>query len=305
MDYTLTNQVQWLPNGGWDPRIHIAANGDLVNVFCVVTERFVILVDTLLNPITAGALVDYSLPFLFNRQLLVVNTHADWDHAWGNQLFVGSTARYPAPIIAHVEALARFADPENAESLHKAKDEHPNIFGDVTLTPPTLTFRQELQIDGGDLTLHLMPTPGHTPDHISIFIPEISTLLAGDAAEIPYPSADSAQELPTLRASLRKLAELQPQHALYCHAPPKVGPQLLLDNIAYFDALEAACRAALQRGLDTNAIPDVELPAALECAYADVAPTTGVWEDVSLHSRTERHGEQLREMLEWLEQGES
>jgi glyoxylase-like metal-dependent hydrolase (beta-lactamase superfamily II) len=297
-----TNEVKWLQNQGWDSRIHIAANGDLVNVFVLITERYVIIVDTLLNPTTASVLAEFAQPHLPGRQLLVINSHSDWDHAWGNQLFAGPNAPYPAPIIAHFVSTAQFELPETSALLEQVKTEEPDIFGDVLLTKPTLTFSHDLLIDGGDLTLHLFPTPGHTPDHIAIYIPEISTLLAGDAAEFPFPFAADADTLPALRASLRALAEIHAERVLYCHAPPTTGPQLIHDNIAYFDALEVACRAALARGLDPAQISNAELAAALDCDFASVVPTTGAWADVSPDFHTEGHIEQLRLMLTWLEQ---
>src|SRR5205823_12393794 len=65
-----------------------------------------------------------------------------------------------------------------------------------------ILFDDQLIIDGGDLTLRLFATPGHQPDHIAILIPEINLLLAGDAAESPFPFAESAAAMPQLRASL-------------------------------------------------------------------------------------------------------
>jgi glyoxylase-like metal-dependent hydrolase (beta-lactamase superfamily II) len=303
MNYTLTNQIEWLPNRGWDERIHIAANGDLVNVFMLVTDYTVVLVDTLLNETTAAALLDHARPYCAMRQLLVINSHSDWDHAWGNQLFAGPTARYPAPIIAHRNAATEYNRPQNVAYLHRMQAERPDIFAGVTLTPPTITFSHDLWIDGGDLNLHLFPTPGHSPDHIAIFIPEISTLLASDAAEIPFPLVYRAADVPILRASLRAMADLAPQNAFYCHAPPETGAQLLRDNIAYYDALEAACRAALAHGIETSdiqAVPHGELPTLLKCEFADVTPTTGAWAEVSPDAATEQHGLQLRLMLAWL-----
>lgn len=301
MEERYTNQIEWLANQGWDSRIHIAANGDLVNVFVLVTERYVILVDTLINPITAGALVEHAQPFLSGRQLLVINSHADWDHAWGNQLFSGANPRYPAPIIAHDKGVIQHKNPENIAFLQRMQAEQPNIFRDVIITKPTITFPGDLWIDGGDLTLHLFPTPGHTPDHVAIFIPEISTLLAGDAAEIPFPILHGAEDLPTLRASLAKMAALHPRQAFYCHAPAITGPQLLLDNIAYYNALEKAGRLALADGFDTTHLQNTDLPGALECPFEMVAPTSGPWASVTAYARTERHGQQLRLMLTWLE----
>src|SRR5262245_20868780 len=92
--------VRLIPNAGWDPRILVARCGTLVDVFVVVAERYVVLVDTLINPGTAAELLRIAEPHLDGRRLLVVNTHAHWDHAWGNQLFCGLGARHPAPIVA-------------------------------------------------------------------------------------------------------------------------------------------------------------------------------------------------------------
>lgn len=297
-----TDQVEWLRNQGWDSRIHIAANGNLVNVFVLLTQRYVILVDTLFNSTTAHALLDYAQPYLPSRQFLVINTHADWDHAWGNQLFAGPNALYPAPIIAHVACAAQFDLPETHDDLLQFQTEQPSLFGNVILTKPTLTFTHDLFIDGGDLTLHLFPTPGHTPDHIAIYIPEINTLLAGDAAEIPFPFAHSAMTLPILRASLQALANLHAERALYCHAPATIGPRLIHDNIAYFDALEAACRAALMRGLDLDQIADAELAKATGCEVEAVTPDDGAWAEVDPAHRQEGHAQQLRMMSAWLRQ---
>ena len=75
------------------------------------------------------------------------------------------------------------------------QEREPGRFDGLRLTAPTITFDERLQIDGGDLTLQLFATPGHQPDHCSIFIPEIGMLLAGDAAELPFPFAESAAAL--------------------------------------------------------------------------------------------------------------
>ena len=240
-----TNEVELIDNRGWDRRILSCRNGQLVNTFIVVTTRYVVLIDTMINAVTAAKLLDYARPYLTGqRRLLVVNTHADYDHAWGNQLFAGEQAQHPAPIIAHRLTVGRFDDLDSAISLAQSRTREPHIFGEVILTKPTILCDDQLCIAGGDLTLHLFATPGHTPDHIAVYMPEIRALLAADAAELPFPFAHNAAALPLMRASLAGLAALRPVTALYCHAPITVGPQLLHDNITYFDAIEAYCRAA-------------------------------------------------------------
>src|SRR4051794_6073995 len=244
----MTDTVALVPNQGWDARILVCRCGPLVDTFIVVSERYVVLIDTLINQRTAEALLEIAREHLIGRQLLVVNTHADWDHAWGNHVFAGSSPMPPAPIIASRRCAERLRSEASQRKLAEMRASEPGRFDDVRLTPPSVLFEQRLVIDGGDLTLELFATPGHQPDHISVFIPDIRTLLPGDAAELPFPFVESAAALPAMRDSLTRMAALDAQTALYCHAPVTSGPGLLQQNMAYFDTIEQRCRAALARG---------------------------------------------------------
>ena len=296
-----TNELQLIENQGWDERILVCRNGRLVDTFIVVTERFVVLVDTVINPQTAVQLLDYARPHLENgRQLLVINTHADYDHCWGNQLFAGETAVHSAPIIGSHLSPAKFQQEEAIAYLAKMQELEPGVFNEVVFTPPTLLIHDKFVIDGGDLTLELLPTPGHTDDHYSLFIPEIGTLLAADAAELPYPMARTPDGLPAMRDSLAKLAALPAETVLYCHAPVTAGRQLLLDNIAYFNAIEAACRAAIKRGLAPDLSEDVDVLALVDCAWETAVPQTEPWQNVHDYYKTSGHAEQIRAMLHCL-----
>jgi glyoxylase-like metal-dependent hydrolase (beta-lactamase superfamily II) len=291
--------VELLPNGGWDERILVCRCGPLVNCFIVVTARYLVFVDTLINGATAAALLAIAEPWRVGRQLLAVNTHADWDHAWGNHMFVGPQAPTQAPIIATRRCAERLRSPEAAERLAAMRAAEPGRFDDVQLTPPTLRFEERLAIDGGDLTLELFATPGHQPDHISIFIPELRALLAGDAAELPFPFVESAAAMPELRASIARMAALEPQTALYCHAPVGAGPELLRQNGAYFDLVEGRCRKALARGVPARPPADADLEALVEFPFAEAVPAGY---DAAALADSYRGGHQatLRAMLEYL-----
>ena len=265
------DRVELVPNGGWDARVLVCRCAPLVDAFIVVTARYVVLVDTLLNPETARAMLDLARPHLTAGRLpLVVNTHADWDHCWGNQLFAGPDAELLAPIVGSRRCAARLRSPEAAATLATMQGDEPGRFDAVRLVPPTLVFDDRLTIDGGDLTLDLLATPGHTDDHLSLFIPAIGLLLAGDAAETPFPFAPDAAGLPALRASLARLDALGATSALYCHAPVTSGPALVRANSAYFDALEAQCRAALARGIPAQPADDADVEALVGFPFAAV-----------------------------------
>lgn len=289
-----------LPNTGWDQRIQIVRYGSLVDVCIVVTERAVILLDTLDSPEAALALLDLARPHLAGRQLLAVNTHSHYDHAWGNQIFVGPDAALAAPVIATRRCAEMLRGPEAAAELARMAAAEPEDFGAVRLTAPTISFAGELTIDGGDLTLHLLATPGHAPDHVAVWIPEIALLWAGDAAEAPFPLVDTAATLPVLRDSLRRMAALEPRSAFYCHAPLDAGPELLRRNLAYFDLLEARCRAALAVGAPDAPTTDADLETLVGFSFAEAC--SGVVATQPEFYQPQHHNA-IRVMLEWLSTG--
>lgn len=297
---THTNEVTLLPNEGWDERILVCRNAPLVDAFIVVSERYLVLVDTMINPATAEKLVQIGREQGENNPLLVINTHADYDHCWGNQIFAGPNAAYPAPIIGSRLSAARFATSEAEDFSEQMREEEPAIFADVILVPPTILFDEKLTIDGGDLTLKLFMAPGHTPDHAALYIPEIDTLLAGDAAELPYPMARTVDGLPAMRHSLADLAALEAETVLYCHAPVEMGPSLLQHNIVYFDKVETACRAALERGITAAPPEDADVIALVDLPYRKAAPDTARWQTIHEYYQTEGHAAQIRMMLTWL-----
>jgi glyoxylase-like metal-dependent hydrolase (beta-lactamase superfamily II) len=249
---------------------------------------------------TAADLLRIAEPHLEGRQLLVINTHAHWDHAWGNQLFAGPGAICPAPIIATRRCAELLRSPGSQQKLAEKRASEPSRFGDVELVAPTLLFEERLAIDGGDLTLELFATPGHASDHIAIYIPQIRTLLPGDAAELPFPFVESAATFPALRESLWRMAALDPVAALYCHAPETSGPALLRRNIAYFDELERRCHHALARGVPARPAEDADVEALVGFSFAEAVPAGHSEQELAGFYRP-GHQAAIRAMLEYLE----
>jgi glyoxylase-like metal-dependent hydrolase (beta-lactamase superfamily II) len=286
-----------VPNGGWDARVRQFRAGEEVDTTVVITRRYVVLVDTMTTPGMAATIADIIRPELAGRRLLVVNTHADWDHAWGNALFVDPDSPYHAPIIGHALTAARLREPETLAYLQERQAKEPRLAA-VTLTPPTLTFTDRLEIDGGDLTLEMIPTPGHTPDHVAVWLPEIRLLLAGDAAEYPFPHIDNAADLPVLRASLHELAALDPATVIPCHGGVTT-PDLIARNLAYFD--EVARRA--QVTLDATGMPsgpEQDMPERIGFAYADALAFTSADPAATPDFYRRFHQSAVRVTLEYL-----
>jgi glyoxylase-like metal-dependent hydrolase (beta-lactamase superfamily II) len=282
-----------------DPRIRIFRAGQEVDCFALITQRYIILVDTMATPELALAMVQTMQPLLNNRQLLVINTHADYDHCWGNSVFTSPGGLFPAPIIGHERMLQRLRSQQTATYLGEQQQANQR-FASVRLVEPTITFTNSMRIDGGDLTLELLPTPGHTEDHISIWLPQLRVLLAGDAAEYPIPYVEDAASLPTLRASLARLIDLNAGQVLPCHGGT-ISPDILAQNLAYFSTLEQQIHHIITTGqVPAHWREDENLPTLLDLPYEQVVPAREDFSAEMLAFYRQCHLKAVRAMLELL-----
>jgi glyoxylase-like metal-dependent hydrolase (beta-lactamase superfamily II) len=295
-------EVVEVPSRGWDARVRVFFSRDEVETFVLTTERYLIVVDSGTTPAVSAAIMELVKDDLTRRRLLVVNTHADYDHAWGNGAFADD-GPYPAPIIATRLARERLLGQESRDRLERMRQQDETL-NEVQLVAPTLTFEGDIQIDGGDLTVQLLATPGHTPDHVSIWIPELRLVLAGDAAEFPFPWIDTPADMPLLRESLRRLVALGPVMVLPCHGETTT-PDLLTNNLAYFDELE-------RRILNAPELPELpedwatsdELPNLIGFPYEDALALVGAAPDSVSDTYRRFHLLATRSMVNWLLMGE-
>ena len=217
-----------------------------------MTQRYLIIFDTGNAPEQMQDIMQAVESDLKGRQLLVINSHQHFDHAWGNVLF---TKDYPAPIIGHQTSLETALNTEAKQRLIEEQAQH-SFLSNVKLVAPTLTFSERITLDGGDLTLELFPTPGHSSDHISVWIPEIQTILAADTAEHPIPYAAPDGSIRQLEQDLEYLKSFNPKIVLPCHGGT-TEPTLTNQNLRYFKTLHEKIKAALplDSSLEANHAP--------------------------------------------------
>jgi glyoxylase-like metal-dependent hydrolase (beta-lactamase superfamily II) len=152
----------------------------------------------------------------------IVLTHQDIDHVGAlNSLVQASGARVLAhdletPFIDGSE-VPRFATPE-------VLARQPQLRQAVERFQPTpvdeaLRDGARLDVAGG---VRVISTPGHTVGHVCLYLERSRTLVAGDAltaaeGRLLGPNPNATQDLPTAGASVRKLAELDPQTIVCYH----------------------------------------------------------------------------------------
>ena len=263
-----------------------------VDAYVIVTDRYLIVLDTLLCPEDMATLMQMVQSEQAGRQLLVVNSHADWDHAWGNSYFTGE---HFAPIISHEHGVTRLRSDEARTELADFQKRYP-LFQQVVLTPATLTFTQHFTIHGGDLTIHLLSAPGHHSDHIAAWLPELRLLLAFDAVESPLPIIEQAQATPAMFATLRHFLNLHPQHVLCSHGKT-TGIETVRRNLAYLEEIERRGRLLLQTHTPTPT--ELEHAATLiHYPFDEVLADNKEPVDRTFYSWA--HASNVRYILQWL-----
>jgi glyoxylase-like metal-dependent hydrolase (beta-lactamase superfamily II) len=248
---------------GVDNRVRRFRLGDEVDSFVVRTERLLVVVDTLSTPADAALLRAAIAADATGRSLVVVDTHADYDHAWGNSVFAD------VPIIGHVRCGERLRGHEAAADIARWSAQMPGRFDDVVATPPSVLLGDGgLVLDGGDVTIELLHTPGHSDDHVSLHLRELGILLAGDAAEVPFPHVDSAHGLVRARASLERLASLGATCVLPCHGGT-TDPIILERNLAWLDAVVADPELPYDEALERFGDGRADVPEMYRAFHAD------------------------------------
>lgn len=145
-------------------------------------------------------------------------------------------------------------------------------------------------IDTGEYTLELVHTPGHTPDHVAVVIPERSVLLANEAIGRYFPKADvfhppitiPAFDVEATRASIDRLADGDWDRVALSHFGVRDDPTQLFataeerldrftDRIpALYDACDEDLDATIERVRSELIGLDEEYPADVAASQAEV-----------------------------------
>ena len=263
-----------------------------VDAYVIITERYVVVLDTMLCPADVAAMMSFVADELAGRTVLCVDSHADWDHAWGNAYFTGEQS---APIIAHDYCRIRLQSQEAADELTEFQQSYA-LFREVRLVPPTITFAKSMAIHGGDLTIELKSAPGHHPDQIVAWVPALRLLLAFDAVENPLPLMDDQRCVPDMFTTLEQLVALQAERVLCSHGK-STSPQLVADNLHYVREIERRSRLLLQKRRPTH--EELENASAL-INYPFDEVYAGNNEGINRTFYAQGHEDNIRSVLQWL-----
>jgi glyoxylase-like metal-dependent hydrolase (beta-lactamase superfamily II) len=208
----------------------VRVDGYAVRGACIQTGTTALIWDTLSHPRNMEAY----LPLLSGRRLIIVYSHADYDHIWGT----GGLPYERAEIIAEESALARFAT-DVPGMLEQRRKQEPEVWREVVLVPPKKSFSKITVLDLGNVRLTLHSVPGHTADTIVGYLKEAGLLLAGDAVECPLVEVTRPEHVPEWLALLRTFQAMPGLRRVIPAHGPMGGPEILAETVQYLESLQA------------------------------------------------------------------
>jgi glyoxylase-like metal-dependent hydrolase (beta-lactamase superfamily II) len=197
----------------------------------------------------------------------IVNTHSHEDHIGANAQI---QAAHRCPILAHPNALPILQNPK----LQPLQPYRRLFWG---WPRPSSGEPIGEWIETEHFRFQVIPTPGHSPDHVCLFEAERGWLFSGDAYIGGEDRALRAgYDIHGIIASLKKLAEL-PVRIIFSGSGTvrENGTQPLQDKIAYLEDLGDRIRALRDEGLSLRRIQRQLFGRALPITYLTLGHFSG------------------------------
>lgn len=224
----------------------LVALGGVCNRGIIYGHQGVLVIDSGMSVAEATPLRAAALEYCKQGSLSLFNTHPHGDHVYGNQLFTDY------PIFAHEGVRDNLvASGEQTLANWKQNPQMAQFLSDVTITPPTLTFEDEMTVHLGDIEIELIYVGiAHSPSDSVAWLPQSRTLFTGDLlfnTIVPAmpPGSNSANWI----HALEYLEQLEPEHVIPGHGPVQT-PAELADLRNWFITLRSQVGEAITSGRD-------------------------------------------------------
>lgn len=214
----------------------------------VIGERATLAIDAGSHPDEGQAMAD-DIRAQGRQADRLAYTHGHGDHVLGSAAFRGGEtyAHVLTPWVMQ-RTLSRVAE---RTGIPKAQLE-------AQVSWPTTTFTGELSLDLGGKHVRLFPTPGHSPDSISVYVKEGRVLFGGDTVFSEFVPAVSDGHALTLESTLWVLLDLEIEVLVPGHGPVVYGAAESRAWLEWLADYLVRVRALVIDGLDQG-----EPPAAL------------------------------------------
>ena len=228
-----------------------------INICAIAGGDELVVVDSRSSPGEASELLEDLGALAPAKVAALVNTHAHFDHTFGNQVFAAVDLG-GVPIYGHhrvPDHLAEYETPRLAAWRRGTGDEPPRDWDDVVITPPTVLIVERTTLHVGTRPIELIPLgPGHTDTDLVVHVPDARTWIVGDVVEASGPpmfgSGCYPLQLPLALEGL--LEEIEPGDTIIPGHGPIVDRRFVEHQLVEVTRLAARIRAAYSAGLTAD-----------------------------------------------------
>ncbi|MFK7918492.1 MAG: MBL fold metallo-hydrolase [Ilumatobacter sp.] len=239
------------------------------NAGLIVGESESALVDTLFDLRLTQQMLDDMTPHTSHRPIAnVVNTHANGDHCYGNQLVASPGVDFIASASATAEMdevppalLATLVEAAGDDTLGRYVSHAFGAFdfNDIEMPEITIGFHDHHELDAGGRRVELLEVgPAHTSGDVLAWLPEERVLFAGDILFIEGTPIMWAGPVSGWVAALDTIIDFDPVAIVPGH-----GPLTDLDGVralrGYFELVDRLTTERHAGGMSlTDAIRDID-----------------------------------------------
>lgn len=230
------------------------------NAGLVTSYGQTLLIDTLMSvPLTKAMMADFAHVPGGDKVDLLVNTHANPDHFFGNGVIegaeiVGTNAMAEEMSHFNPQALGNLAANygnmgEAGEFLFETMGRHFDFSGVDELSLPTRTFDEKLTLTVGDKTVELVDLgPAHTLSDTIAWVPDDKVVFTGDLLFNEGHPVLWAGPMTRWIAACRYIEDLQPDIVVPGHGP--ICDVAGVRNLrGYFEHLTEQARGRFEAGM--------------------------------------------------------
>lgn len=225
---------------------------EVANIGFVVGERCVAVIDTG-GSYEEGRALDCAIRNVTESPVCyVINTHVHPDHMLGNLVFDENGA----DVVGHVR-LPRAMALLGGIYLERAEARAGRTLGPEHIVPPGITVEDDLELDLGGRSLHLVAHPSaHTDNDLTVYDEKSGTLWLGDLVFIGHAPVIDASITGWIGV-LEGLEARTAERVVPGHGPPQAGwPDAARDTQRYLSVLRDEIREFIAGGGDLRAAQD-------------------------------------------------
>jgi cyclase len=156
------------------------------NVGVVRTQQGPVVIDTPMFPNDVRDLRDQIRRLTKQRIAYLIYTHEHFDHVLGAKGLTGKVVAH-YQVVDDIAYLKKNLPEEITYFFPDLYKQYKDIFDNVDIIAPQITFVNEMKLYTGSLELELSWLGGHSPASIMIYMPQDKVLFCGDNVDVGMP----------------------------------------------------------------------------------------------------------------------